>query len=138
MDYANPALGILIVSHGSPLEGANQGFEAMVARLANRLQGVLVLPAFSAIGHPTIPEQVALMASRGVKRVLLMPHFLFSGRHVLSDIPALVDQCRRRFPSLAMELLPALGSDPALEDLLVERILALAQAEQPPALDLPD
>jgi len=135
MNAAAEPLGILIVSHGSPREEANRGFEAMVARVASRLEGATVLPTFFSIVHPDIPEQVAAMASRGVRRVLLMPYFLYSGQHVTVDIPALLDQCRGRFPELSIELLPTLENDPVLEDLLVERLGPLAEAEQPTRAD---
>jgi precorrin-8X/cobalt-precorrin-8 methylmutase len=52
---------------------------------------------------------------------------------VTVDIPALLDECRQRFPHLALELLPTLENDPALEDLLVERLSPLSG----PAVDQP-
>ena len=127
MNASAGPVGILIVSHGSPREGTNRGFEAMVARVASRLEGAVVLPAFFSIAHPDIPEQMAAMASRGVRRVLLMPYFLYSGQHVTVDIPALLDQCRAGLPELSIELLPTLENDPALEDLLVERLAPFAE-----------
>ena len=120
-DAAGP-IGILIISHGSPRAEANQGFEAMVARVASRLQGTQILPAFFSIAQPDIPEQVAALVSRGMNRILLMPHFLYSGQHVTVDIPVLLDECRRRFPQIVLQLLPTLENDPVLEDLLVERL----------------
>ena len=35
------------------------------------------------------------MAAQGVRRIVLMPYFLYSGQHVIVDIPAILDQCRR-------------------------------------------
>lgn len=126
---APESMGILIVSHGSPRVDANRGFEALVGRVASRLEGVHVLPAFFSIARPDIPDQVAAMASRGVRRVLLMPYFLYSGQHVTVDIPALLEQCRQRFPQLDIELLSTLENDPVLEDLLVERLWPLTGAD---------
>jgi len=59
---------------------------------------------------------------------LLMPYFLYSGQHVTVDIPALLDECRRRSPQVALELLPTLENDPALEDLVVERLTPYADS----------
>ena len=122
MSNAADVTGILIISHGSPRAEANQGFEAMVARVASRLQGAEIAPAFFSIARPDIPDQVVALASRGVRRILLMPYFLYSGQHVTVDIPALLDECRRQCPQVALELLPTLENDPSLEDLLVERL----------------
>ncbi len=127
---AADSMGILVISHGSPRAEANRGFEAMVGRVASRLEGVHVLPAFFSIVRPNIPDQVAAMASRGVRRVLLMPYLLYSGQHVTVDIPALLEQCRQRFPQLAIELLSTLENDPALEDLVVERLWPLTGSDE--------
>jgi precorrin-8X/cobalt-precorrin-8 methylmutase len=81
-----------------------------------------VAPAFFSITRPDIPDQVLALASRGVRRVILMPYFLYSGQHVAVDIPALLDECRRRCPQVTLELLPTLENDPSLEDLVVERL----------------
>ena len=123
------SIGILIISHGSPRAQANQGFEALVARVASRLGGAEVLPTFFSITQPDIPDRVAALVSNGVHRILLMPYFLYSGQHVTVDIPALLDECRRRFPHVAIELLPPLENDPAMEDLLVERLAPFAGSE---------
>ncbi len=53
-----------------------------------------------------------------------MPYFLYSGQHVTHDIPALLDECRRQFPGVAFDVLPTLENDPAIEDLVLERLTA--------------
>ena len=40
------------------------------------------------------PDRVAELAARGVRRIVLLPYFLYTGQHVTRDIPALLDQCR--------------------------------------------
>ena len=127
MNNAVETTGILVISHGSPRAEANRGFETLIARVASRLQGIEVAPAFFSITRPDISDQVQAMASRGVQRILLMPYFLYSGQHVTVDIPALLDECRRQSPQVALELLPTLENDPSLEDLLVERLTPYAQ-----------
>ncbi len=129
------ATGILIISHGSPRAETNQGFQALVARVASRLQGPEIAPAFFSIVRPDIPDQVLAMASRGVRRIFLMPYFLYSGQHVTVDIPALMDECRRRAPQVALELLATLEDDPALEDLVVERLTPYTESSPRPPSD---
>jgi precorrin-8X/cobalt-precorrin-8 methylmutase len=127
--------GILIISHGSPRAEANQGFEAMVARVASRLPGADVAPAFFSITRPDIRDQVLAMASRGVRRIFLMPYFLYSGQHVTVDIPMLLDECRRQCPQVTLEMLPTLENDPSLEDLLVERLTPFTDSSPQLPLD---
>ena len=78
------------------------------------------MPAFFSIARPNILDRVAELAALGVRRVVLMPYFLYSGQHVTHDIPALLDECRRQFPGVALEVLPTLENDPAIEDLVLD------------------
>jgi precorrin-8X/cobalt-precorrin-8 methylmutase len=127
--------GILIVSHGSPRAQTNHRFEALVARIAARLGSADVLATFFSIARPNIPDQVAVLAGRGVRRIVLMPHFLGEGQHVTKDIPELLDVCRRSFPDVTLEVLPTLENEPALEDLVVDRLLAYADPAETPLGD---
>ncbi|MGD0900505.1 MAG: precorrin-8X methylmutase [Thermoguttaceae bacterium] len=130
----NNSPAILIVSHGSPREEANRGFIEMVCRIARRLGQADVLPAFFSIVGPSIEDRVAELSACGVRRIVLMPYFLYAGQHTSHDIPAQLAECRRRFPDVALELLPTLENDPALEDVVAERLLPLVASETP----LPD
>ena len=121
--------GLLIVCHGSPLRAANEGFIAMVGRIAARLGTSNVLPAFFALLRPNIQDQVAELASRGVDRIVIMPYFLFQGQHVAVDIPNILAQCHEWFPRVTLELMPTLENDPALETVVVERLMSLAQTD---------
>ncbi len=124
--------GLLIVCHGSPQPAANQGFVEMVARIAARLGTSHVLPAFFALVRPNIQDQIAELASRGVGRILILPYFLFQGQHVGVDIPNILAQCREWFPTVSLELLTTLENDPAVETLVVQRLLPLlAESKQP-------
>ncbi len=127
--------GILIVSHGSRRAEFTRRFEALVARIAARLGSADVLATFFSIARPNIPDQVAELAGRGVRRILLMPHFLGEGRHITKDIPELLDACRRSFPDVTLEMLPTLEDEPVLEDLVVDRLLVYADPEEMPPGD---
>lgn len=124
-------IGILMVGHGSPRAEANAGFIEIVNLVAARL-GVPVLPTFFSLAKPDIPDQVARLAAEGVRHIVLMPYFLYTGQHVSRDIPALLAKCQADFPHVRLELLPTLQGDPALVDLVVERLLPLCPASPLP------
>jgi precorrin-8X/cobalt-precorrin-8 methylmutase len=125
MNTAGPS-AILVVSHGSPRATTNEGFVSLVGRIAARLDTAEILPAFFSIARPSIVDQVAALVSRGFRRVVLMPYFLYSGQHITQDVPVLLEECRRQFPDVTIELLPTLENDPALEDVVVERLTPVA------------
>ena len=122
MNNIDDPLGILIVSHGSPREDANRRFVAMVERIASRLGRSHVCAAFLTVAEFSIPRRVAELAEQGVRRIVLMPYFLFAGQHVTRGIPELLEHCRQAHPQVTFEVLPTLEDDPALEDLLVHRL----------------
>jgi precorrin-8X/cobalt-precorrin-8 methylmutase len=127
------AVGILIISHGSRLAEANQRFVDMVERVAARLQGAEILPAFFSIVRPDIPDQIAALTSRQLRRIVLMPYFLHTGRHITVHIPELLEECRRQFPQITLELLPTLQGDCSLEDMLVERLVPFSPSPATPS-----
>ena len=126
MAATSETTGLLIVCHGSPLREANDGFIALVGRIAARLGMSHVLPAFFALVRPNIQDQIAALAARGVDRIVVMPYFLFQGQHVSVDIPNILAQCHEWFPGVTLELMPTLENDPGVETVVVERLLALA------------
>ena len=132
MASTSETTGLLIVCHGSPLRAANEGFIAMVGRIAARLGMSHVLPAFFALVRPNIQDQIAELASRGVERIVVMPYFLFQGQHVGIDIPNILAQCHEWFPRVTLELMPTLENDPAVETVVVERLMPLAPTEERP------
>jgi precorrin-8X/cobalt-precorrin-8 methylmutase len=121
-------VGILVVGHGSPRAQANEGFVDLVERVAARL-GTPVLATFFSLAKPDIDERVADLAGQGCRRIVLMPYFLYTGQHVAKDIPALLARCRERFPDVQIDVLPTLEGEPALVDVVVERLTPYA----PPA-----
>lgn len=120
---------ILMVAHGSPRQQVNEGFTAMVNRIAARI-GARILPTFFSLANPDIAQQIARLAGEGVRRILLMPYFLYYGQHVAKDIPALLDQCRKKFPEVAIEILPSLEGEPALEDIVADRLMPYVAARR--------
>ena len=60
-----------------------------------------------------------------------MPYFLYSGQHVTKDIPALLDQCRTKYPDVEIEVLPSLEGDAGLEDIVADRLMPHVSLRQP-------
>ncbi|NQT85630.1 precorrin-8X methylmutase, partial [bacterium] len=126
------SLAILIVGHGSPRAEANAALTGMVERIAARVDGVRIAPAFFSIASPSIPHVVAELAEGGATRFVLAPYFLYEGQHVTVDVPKLLATCRERYPDATFEVLPTLQDAPALEDLMVARVQAFAPVPELP------
>jgi len=120
---------VLLVAHGSRNPRAAPEHEelcARVARQASELAGepVEVRPAYLEITEPSVPAAIDEAVAGGAATVVVVPHFLGSGNHVLEDLPALVAGARSRHPGVDVQLREHLGADPGLVDLLARRVLA--------------
>ena len=116
-------VGVLLISHGSPRDEANNAFSELTNRIASRLNSNNILPTFFSIKRPNIIDQVDKLAEQGIKRIIMMPYFLGNGQHIRADIPAQLEQCNEKYPGIEIEFLPTLQGEPGIEDVLTERLM---------------
>lgn len=116
---------VILVGHGSP-DGQANDLLLQVARLVQQ-SGCCsaVSAAFLIQGRPTVSEAVDDWQASGVHRLVLCPFFLFPGRHVRRDLPALAAAARNRYPGLEVLVAEPLGLHPKLVDIVCERLAAV-------------
>lgn len=118
--------GMIVLGHGSRRKEVSLQFTAMVERVASRMRGARVLPAFFSLGEPTLADQVRELVSQGCRRIVVMQYFLYNGVHIEQDIPQMIAALREEFSGVEFAVQPTLQDDPALEGLIVARLLAEA------------
>ena len=123
--------GILLISHGSPREEANNAFSELTTKVAARLNSNNILPTFFSIKRPNIMDQMDKLAQQGIKRVIMLPYFLGNGQHIRADIPAQLEQCNERYPEIEIEFLSTLQGEPGVEDVLTERLMPYISKDTP-------
>ncbi len=114
---------MLLISHGSPRDEANNAFSELTDRIAARLNCNNILPTFFSIKRPNIMDQVGKLVEQGVERIIMLPYFLGNGQHIRADIPEQLEQCNKQYPEIEIEFLPTLQGEPGLEDVLAERLM---------------
>jgi len=77
---------------------------------------------------PTLAETLAKLAGGGATEVLVVPAFISSRGHVLKDVPKVVDEARRRFPGLRIEVAEALGEQAEVREAMLKSLVRLAGA----------
>lgn len=117
---------LLIVAHGSRRESSNLEVQALAARLRDEPGSGFddVLAAFLEVAAPSIPEGLELCRLRGAREIVVFPHFLAAGRHVIDDIPAAVEAFCHHYPDIAVTVTAHLGES----DLLPRAILRVTSA----------
>lgn len=92
----------------------------LAGRLSARKKGLDVRGAFLSLSEPDLSQAVQAAADHGSREIRILPLFLFSGKHVLGDIPEQVETLRARHPGLALTLLPPIGRNDGFLDLLIK------------------
>ncbi|WP_128979947.1 sirohydrochlorin chelatase [Streptomyces roseicoloratus] len=117
-DGASPATGVVLAAAGSRDPESADTVRRIAARLAGRLGGVPVVPAYASAAAPTVPEAVRALAARGRHRVAVASCFTAPGLFAARAADAA--------PWLAAA---PLGAHPALARLVLHRYdQALARA----------
>jgi len=118
MAGAAPMKGVIVFAHGSRDALWRAPMDAVAARIAARAPGVVVRCAFLELTQPDLPGAASEMVAAGVTEAAILPMFLGVGRHAREDLPALVVSLQAAHPRVTWRLLPAVGEDPRLLDLL--------------------
>ncbi len=122
--------GLLIVAHGSKSDIANSEFDQIVAHTASQTSDYVVKGAHMEISHPSIPEAIPLFAEEGVKQIIVVPYFLFNGKHILKDIPQILKETQVNFPQVTIILAKPFGFEPSLAHLVIKRAIETHQQQQ--------
>lgn len=117
---------LLVMVHGSPRGEANSEMFRVVARIKALRSFDHVEVGFMECNAPTIPEAIALCASAGARRIVAVPYFLHTGKHVAEDLPALLENAQNQYPDIEFALGRYIGASPRLTEILAERAAAVA------------
>lgn len=118
---------LIAVAHGS----RNPEWRASVERQFELLQAQLghdkLQLAYMELSSPSLMDVVEATVQHGVKKIRVFPLFLAVEGHVTKDVEPLVDEVRKAYTSVEIELLPPLGQQP----LFFEMLRKLARDEKP-------
>lgn len=118
--------GIVVFAHGSRVASANDAVRAVVADLGKAGGFELLEAAFLELGHPNLDVAVRRLVGRGATRIVVVPYFLTLGTHLERDLPALVRAVGVQHQGLDVTVTAPLDGHPALLQILLDRIAAVA------------
>ncbi|WP_321467747.1 CbiX/SirB N-terminal domain-containing protein [Halarcobacter sp.] len=114
---------LIIIAHGSKKELSNSEFISMVGNIKNKDNNYdFVEASFLELASPSIEDITNDLIRKGVKELNYYPFFLNSGRHVISDIPNIIDKLKNENPNLKFELLEHFGKSDFIEDIILRDI----------------
>jgi sirohydrochlorin ferrochelatase len=110
---SRPAL--VLCSHGTADPAGQAAVSALVAAVRSRLADVEVRETWVDVQEPQVEEVVGAVVAEGFSPVTLVPLLLSGGYHVHVDVA-------RAAAADVVRATPALGPDPRLADLLLQRL----------------
>ena len=119
--HVSGTTAIVLIAHGSRTVAANQAHRKMAVDLEAML-GLPVWAAFLELADPLIPSTIHQAIAAGATKVLVLPYFLYPGRHLSLDIPGLVASTQEMHPEAEVVLMDGFGADPAVLGLLVAQV----------------
>ncbi|WP_435235751.1 sirohydrochlorin chelatase [Psychromonas sp. PT13] len=113
---------LLLVAHGSRRKQSNEE----VIKLAEKLkanstaQYEIIHAGFLELADPLIPDGIKQCIDEGASSIIVLPYFLNSGRHVVEDIPNIVEQTQVNYPNIEIKIAAHLGASELMMDLLID------------------
>ena len=116
---------VILIDHGSVKDEANTMLEAMAHLYQETTGTAIVEAAHMELTSPTMAEALARCAALGAKTVVVMPYFLFPGRHSAEDIPKIAKEAAAAHPGIRVLVSEPLGMDTRLANVAHDRVLEL-------------
>jgi precorrin-8X/cobalt-precorrin-8 methylmutase len=113
---------VLLLGHGSRIREANESLYPIAEMVKSKSSLAIVKPVFLQFASPTLLEGIGYCLAQGVDEIIIHPYFLYSGAHVLQDIPAMIEKIRQNHPAVRIRLTPPLGIHDRLAEIVLERL----------------
>ena len=114
--------GIIVLAHGSKIKSGNEGLFKIVKMLREMGKWDTVEACFLQLAVPAFTDVVKKIVERGVNNIVVMPLLLFSGNHVMKDIPEEIEIEKRRYPDVKFYYASNLGADKRIAQIAADRI----------------
>ncbi len=119
---------IVLVAHGSPAHQTREEFEKLVGQIRLAGLGDSIHLAFLSVGQPDLEQALESLAQEpDTREIWIQPLLVFTGKHLLVDLPATVDKFRSKYPNIALQAGIPLGSWPGFAQFLAESLHGLPQ-----------
>jgi len=115
--------GLILIAHGSRKALSNTEFKNFVAELKQEeTQYKILSAAFLELADPSIEEATKELIEENIEEIYYYPYFLNSGRHILTDIPEIIEKLQEENKDIKLTLLPHFGKSEKIKNVVLEDI----------------
>ncbi|MCC7082605.1 MAG: CbiX/SirB N-terminal domain-containing protein [Burkholderiales bacterium] len=111
---------VVIFAHGSRDPEWVRPFEALRARLEQRLLDTPIALAFLEQIRPDLVQVIGELADKGIQRVTVLPLFMAQGRHLREELPRIVARACEINPGVLVRTSAAVGEIESLMQAIVD------------------
>ncbi len=121
---------LIAFGHGSRDPLWAETLIALGDRLRGEMPGTDVELAYLEFMRPTLAECVDMLWRRGCRSIAVLPVFVGEGSHLRKQLPQLVEAARAGREGLSIELLPAMGDLPEVQEGVVKFVRGMLPRQQ--------
>lgn len=112
---------LLLIAHGSRRQQSNDEVVLLADKLKKNCAGQydIIHAGFLELAETLIPDGIRKCVDDGATSIVVLPYFLNSGRHVIEDIPEIVDETKTSYPDTDIKVASHLGASELMMDLLI-------------------
>jgi sirohydrochlorin ferrochelatase len=123
--------GIIILAHGSKLRDEKsypiiETVQSTVGRIVEYVKKKnncnMVEQAYFKFCKPNIYQSIQTLINKGCKKIIILPFFLFSGNHVIRDIPEIIKKEQQKYKDIKFVITKSLGQDPRILEIILDLI----------------
>jgi len=111
---------IILFGHGARDIRWREPFDRLATLWSAQHVGIPVEPAFLEMMQPSLEEAVGALSKGGATAITVVPVFFGQGGHLRNDFPVLLEECRAKFPQIALSATPAVGEDLAVLQAIID------------------
>lgn len=93
---------VLYICHGSRLQAARDEAISFVSSCMKEVCAKVQEVCFLELTTPSIPEGFASCIQKGATEIIVVPVFLLAAVHVKEDIPAELEEMKRKYPNVSI------------------------------------
>ena len=110
--------GLILLAHGARDPRWREPFDRLVERIRAKRPELAVRLAFVELMAPDLLLAGEELVASGCDALLIVPIFFGQGGHVRDDVPALVDDLRKRWTGVAVSVSATAGDDSGVVEAL--------------------
>ncbi|OZG71270.1 hypothetical protein BTA51_21730 [Hahella sp. CCB-MM4] len=112
----------ILLAHGSRDEQWAAPFFELEKALIEKYPSVSV--AFMELTSPTIEDSVKMAKTKGARQIAILPLFFATGKHLKTDVPAMLEPLRLQY-DVTIDLLPPVGEQNRFRQMMMELVGSL-------------